>query len=410
MNTLINTICCLIIFPKTRRKIRERLKKRFLYTQEKNIFSLIKKLKKNRPIILWIDHSLGGGTETYTKNQFETLTKNNNVIRMQYWPWFKKYSLTIGTNTKTSVYTDKLSDLEKICKTLSISKIVVNNLVGYENSLNILDFVSKIKRNSHVSFRGHDFQSLCPCFTLLDCDGNFCNFKHKKGCEYCWKHKFLGTNEYENNILRSGATTVKIWREKWGKFFTETVDEVIIFSEKIKDMFVQIYPQLSDKIVIIPHHVKKLPRVTVKSHDCINIATIGNISNAKGRDIIYQISKLLPSDNSVKLFVIGNIENPNEITNITITGKYKTSELPKLIKNHQIDIVFIASILPETFSYTTSEVMSMGIPVVCYNMGAPSERIGKYDKGLVLEKISPAENLTEIIEFVKKVKNEKNNH
>ena len=410
MNTLINTICCLIIFPKTRRKIREGLKKRFLYTQEKNIFSLIKKLKKNRPIILWIDHSLGGGTETYTKNQFETLTKNNNVVRMQYWPWFKKYSLTIGTNTKTSVYTDKLSDLEKICKTLSISKIIVNNLVGYENSLDILDFVSKIKRNSHVSFRGQDFQSLCPCFTLLDCDGNFCNFKHKKGCEYCWKHKFLGTNEYENNILRSGATTVKTWREKWGKFFTETVDEVIIFSETIKEMFIQIYPQLSDKIVIIPHHVKKLPRVTVKSHDCINIATIGNISNAKGRDIIYQISKNLPSDNSIKLFVIGNIENPNDIENITITGKYKPSQLPKIIKKHKIDIIFIASILPETFSYTTSEVMSMGIPVVCYNMGAPSERIGKYDKGLILEKISPAENLTEIIEFVKKVKNEKNNH
>lgn len=404
MNTLINTICCLIIFPKTRRKIRERLKKRFLYTQEKNIFSLIKKLKKNRPIILWIDHSLGGGTETYTKNQFETLTKTNNVIRMQYWPWFKKYSLTIGTNTKTSVYTDKLSDLEKICKTLSISKIVVNNLVGYENSLDILDFVSKIKRNSHVSFRGHDFQSLCPCFTLLDCDGNFCNFKHKKGCEYCWKHKFLGTNEYENNILRSGATTVKIWRERWGKFFTETVDEVIIFSEKIKDMFVQIYPQLSDKIVIIPHLVKKLPRVTVKSHDCINIATIGNISNAKGRDIIYQISKNLPSDNSIKLFVIGIIENSNDIENITITGKYKPSQLPKIIKKHKIDIIFIASIWPETFSYTTSEAISMDIPVVCYDMGAPSERIGKYDKGLVLEKISPAENLTEIIEFVKNLK------
>ena len=166
-------------------------------------------------------------------------------------------------------------------------------------------------------------------------------------------------------------------------------------------MFVQIYPQLSDKITIIPHHVKKLPRVTVKSHDCINIATIGNISNAKGRDIIYQMSKNLPSDNSIKLFVIGNIENSNDIENITITGKYKPSQLPKIIKKHKIDIIFIASIWPETFSYTTSEAISMDIPVVCYNMGAQSERIEKYDKGLILEKISPYENLTEIIEYIK---------
>jgi hypothetical protein len=94
--SIINIFCFLIPLPRTRRNVREYLKKKFLYQQEKNIFSFIKKLKRNRPIILWIDHSLGGGTETYTKNQFETLTKKNNVIRMQYWPWIQKYSLTIG--------------------------------------------------------------------------------------------------------------------------------------------------------------------------------------------------------------------------------------------------------------------------------------------------------------------------
>lgn len=403
MNTLINTICCLIVFPKTRRKIRECLKKRFLYTQEKNIFSLIKKLKKNLPIILWIDHSLGGGTETYTKNQFNELKKTNNIIRMQYWPWIKKYSLTVGTNSNITVYINNLSEIEYFCKNLNISKIVVNNLVAYANSLEILDFVKHIKRNAHVSFRGHDFQSLCPCFTLLDCDGNFCNFKHKKGCEYCWKHKFLGTNEYENNILRSGATTVKTWREKWGKFFTETVDEVIIFSETIKEMFIQIYPQLTDKIIVIPHKTKKYPIVNIPKHTDINIAILGNILPAKGRDIIIEISKHLPK--GINIIVIGTMADAP--SNIKITGKYHPSNLPKLIKKHKIDIVFISSIWPETFSYTTSEVISMGIPVVCYNMGAPSERIGKYNKGLVLDKISPAENLTEIIEFVKNIKGKK---
>lgn len=401
MNTLINTICCLIIFPKTRRKIRERLKKRFLYTQEKNIFSLIKKLKKNRPIILWIDHSLGGGTETYTKNQFETLTKTNNVIRMQYWPWLKKYSLTIGTNANTTVYIQDLSEIENFCKTLNISKIVVNNLVAYANSLEILDFVKRIKRNAHVSFRGHDFQSLCPCFTLLDCDGNFCNFKHKKGCEYCWKHKLLGTNEYENNVLRSGATTIKTWREQWGNFFTETVDELIVFSEKIKEMFIYIYPQLTNKVIVIPHKTRRYPIVKISKHNDINIAVLGNILPAKGRDVIIEMSKHLPKD--INIIVIGTMADAP--SNIKITGKYNPSDLPDLMKQNNIDIVFIPSIWPETFSYTTSEAISMGLPVACYNMGAPSERVGKYDKGLVLEKISPAENLTEIIKFVKKVKN-----
>lgn len=400
MKVLINIICFCIPFSNTRRKFREYLKKKFVYSAVKDTNTLIKKLKKNRPIILWIDHSLGGGTETYTKNQFETLTTTNNVIRMQYWPWLKKYSLTIGTNTNTTVYIQDLSEIENFCKTLNISKIVVNNLVAYANSLEVLDFVKRIKRNAHVSFRGHDFQSLCPCFTLLDCDGNFCNFKHKKGCEYCWKHKFLGTNEYENNVLRSGATTIKTWREQWGNFFTETVDELIVFSEKIKEMFIYIYPQLTNKVIVIPHKTKTYPIVKISKHNDINIAVLGNIMQSKGRDVIIEMSKYL--NNNTNIIVIGTMADAP--SNIKITGKYNPSDLPDLMKQNNIDIVFIPSIWPETFSYTTSEAISMGLPVACYNMGAPSERVGKYDQGLVLEKISPAENLTEIINFVKKVK------
>ena len=88
-------------------------------------------------------------------------------------------------------------------------------------------------------------------------------------------------------------------------------------------------------------------------------------------------------------------------SNIKITGAYNPSKLPDLMQRHKIDIVFIPSIWPETFSYTTSEAISMGLPVACYNMGAPSERVEQYSRGLVLNEISPKENLNQILEFIK---------
>lgn len=395
MKVLINIICFCIPFSNIRRKFREYLKNKFIYSAVKDTNTLIKKLKKNLPIILWIDHSLGGGTETYTKNQFNELKKTNNIIRMQYWPWIKKYSLTVGINTNTTVYIQDLSEIENFCKTLNISKIVVNNLVSYANSFEILDFVKRIKRNTHVSFRGHDFYSLCPSFNLLDCDGKFCNFTHCHGCEHCWKNIKM--------LFKADTDTIKTWREQWGNFFTETVDELIVFSEKIKEMFIYIYPQLTDKIIVVPHKTRTYPIVKISKHNDINIAVLGNITQPKGRDVIIEMSKHL--NKTTNIIVIGTMaEAPS---NIKITGKYNPSDLPKLIKKHNINIVFIPSIWPETFSYTTSEAISMGLPVACYNMGAPSERIGKYDQGLVLEKISPAENLTEIIEFVKNTKGKK---
>ena len=49
--------------------------------------------------------------------------------------------------------------------------------------------------------------------------------------------------------------------------------------------------------------------------------------------------------------------------------------------------------------------MIMDIPVACYNIGAPTERVSKYKKGLVLDTIDPEKNLIEIKDFVLKLRN-----
>jgi glycosyltransferase involved in cell wall biosynthesis len=69
-----------------------------------------------------------------------------------------------------------------------------------------------------------------------------------------------------------------------------------------------------------------------------------------------------------------------------------------------IDLIFIPSIWPETFSYTTEEAIMMDVPVAVFNIGAPAERVKKYNKGLVLENTDPEYILREITQFVSKVK------
>ena len=51
---------------------------------------------------------------------------------------------------------------------------------------------------------------------------------------------------------------------------------------------------------------------------------------------------------------------------------------------YDIDAFLIPSIWPETFSYTTSEIMSMDMPIAVFNLGAPVERVQEYSKGLIL--------------------------
>ncbi len=361
--------------------------------------------KNGKQLTLWIDHSLGGGTETYSFIQFDKFKDTTFFVRLQYYPKFSSYVLTTNSDVKTVYATTNFDKIKKPLINGNFSEIVVNNLVGYGYDISkILSFVisAKKKNGMKVSFRGHDYHSICPSFNLIDCDDSYCGLSHKKGCEYCCKNLVLSSDHDENKVLKSCDDIVQ-WRQMWRNFFNEALDEMIVFSAAVKDLFVQAYPELDGKTVIIPHTIKFLPRVVIPEHKNINIGVLGNISIVKGSEIVREMCKKLPPDCSIS--VIGEFKSPPP--QLKVLGRYKTDDLPHILERNMIDLIFIPSIWPETFSYTTSEAMEMGVPVACFNLGAPAERVREYSKGLILKSFDPQESLAEILDFVKRIRKER---
>ncbi len=180
---------------------------------------------------------------------------------------------------------------------------------------------------------------------------------------------------------------------------SDVADEIILFSNAAADIFLRTYPNIAHKIKIIPHTVLEYEQVKTKPHNGINIAVLGAMSHQKGADVIRAMASEINPYHNVNIVVIGTMKKPPK--NVRVYGAYRPRTLPRIMRRNNIDIVFIPSIWPETFSYTTSEAMSMGMPIACYAMGAPAERVGQYGRGLVLDKIAPRENLNQIINFIK---------
>jgi glycosyltransferase involved in cell wall biosynthesis len=57
------------------------------------------------------------------------------------------------------------------------------------------------------------------------------------------------------------------------------------------------------------------------------------------------------------------------------------------------NVFLFPSIWPETFSYVVEELMQLEVPIVCFDMGAPAERIRHYPKG----KLIPLSDAREIL-------------
>lgn len=376
--------------------------------EEKKRARIAETVAAAKKAVLWIDHSLGGGTDVYSLGQFAESAADTIFLRMQYFPAFQRFLLSLPKNdTETKCSFVSLEEAYDFVRARRFHEIVVNNLVGYPDTVKVLDFVAQLKKSAvsrpAVSFRGHDFQCICPSFNLLDCNGNFCNTHYAGGCEECLSKKTLGNSSVENQILRSGARNIKSWRQGWAAFFDATADEVVVFSEAVGRIFAGVYPQVGGKIKVIPHKTRNLPKVKVEPHKEVNIAMLGEISlYQKGGEVVRKMCGCLNRYPDARLIVIGNYRNAP--ANLRVTGRYEVEELPQIMKREKVDVVFIPSVWPETFSYTTSEAISMGLPVACYNLGAPAERVSAYGKGLVLQNIDADANLAQLVEFVKKIR------
>jgi glycosyltransferase involved in cell wall biosynthesis len=129
---------------------------------------------------------------------------------------------------------------------------------------------------------------------------------------------------------------------------------------------------------------------------------MGEIIYFKGSNILREIITCIEEEHqSIRIVVIGTLDREIDYRKLIVTGRYRKEAIEGYIEDYSVDIVFIPSICPETFSYTTEEAIKMGIPVAVFDLGAQAERVKRYNKGLVISQINAKVALKEIAEFAR---------
>ena len=103
------------------------------------------------------------------------------------------------------------------------------------------------------------------------------------------------------------------------------------------------------------------------------------------RDVKEMINYIETNNLNITIVLIGNIDADIQSKHFIKTGNYSKQEVPALIKKLKIDEFFIPSVWPETYSYTTDEIMQLGYPITVFNLGAPAERVQKYPLGKIVD-------------------------
>jgi glycosyltransferase involved in cell wall biosynthesis len=111
----------------------------------------------------------------------------------------------------------------------------------------------------------------------------------------------------------------------------------------------------------------------------LRICVLGVVLLHKGVDILAACARLARANHDpIEFHVIGTTDRNRELLDlgVRITGPYSQEDLPHLLRGCSPHLLWYPAQCPETFSYTLSEGLHSGLPLVVPNLGAFPERVG----------------------------------
>lgn len=356
-----------------------------------------------------LDHSWGGGANEYPRRISEQ--SDLTLVIAAYDDGSETRVIQVIKNIETESFRlEDYHDIRLIIEILGIRKIVINELVAFSDSLNFLNYLLELKSSINeleFSFVTHDYFGVCPSLNLLNQYSKFCNIPEEYAiCEGCLNVNPLVVKWVPQLMQQHPDGMMAAWRSHFLRLL-DVCSSITCFSNSSRELLLKAYPLLKTPIEVIPHEVDWVRPVKItKTSKRINVAVIGTLTKIKGAEIIVSLGRYLKENRlSYQIHIFGPVVEPYDsqlarLKSVKRHFAYVKSDLPELMEANEIDIVFISSICPETFSYTTQEAIEMGLPIATFDLGAPAERVKSYPSGLILKDENPKEIVNAISGFL----------
>jgi len=142
--------------------------------------------------------------------------------------------------------------------------------------------------------------------------------------------------------------------------------------------------------VVIPHGLAPWPQPLPQwrppaARARLRLVMIGRVRAGKGARLLQAALPRLRAH--AELFLLGAGADAHDLfgqSDVHVLLDYRRDELPTLLARLQPDAALLLSTVAETYSYTLSELRSLGLPVIATRVGALAERIEDGVDGLLV--------------------------
>ena len=246
--------------------------------------------------------------------------------------------------TSPQIFTDYLSENST---NLTVEGLSIHHTMGFD--LRFIEKVIELSQHPKIVFWLHDFFSLCPGYLLL-----------RSNLEFC------GAPDVTSNaclLCVYGDPRIKHIQE-FEKFFTENLVEVISPSEFALQLWKEAFPVKGVASTVCPHAFLDYqdPIPNNSRNTAIKIAFVGFPVYHKGWETWLKLTEKFGSDPRYEFFLFSEIRRRSRnFKNVSISvTKDSRNEMAETLRDYNIDVAFLWSICPDTFSFTLYESLSAG--------------------------------------------------
>lgn len=333
-----------------------------------------------------VGHSLGGGAETYLASRLEAAQAAGIPAIVLRLGGAERFGIELHwRGTVLRAGTDSRAVLLRLLHPLRGHPLVYSCGVGDVCGIELPDLLIELAGGGPIEVLVHDYWSVSPSHGLVDTDGRYRGLPDPDTTDPV----------HLPHLPDGGRGTLRDWQAAWGGLMAAAAD-VVTFSANSAAMVRGVWPQVADRIRVRPHAVpQRVPRIDASAWAADRPGTLGilgAIGSHKGAQFVSDLARWCEGrDDAPRIVIIGEFDLAFSLpASVTITGRYLVGDLPRLIARHRIQAWLMPSIVPETFSFTTHEMLATGLPVLAFDLGAQGDAVRAAPNGVILPDGEPS--------------------
>ncbi|MBB3142619.1 glycosyltransferase [Halomonas organivorans] len=222
----------------------------------------------------------------------------------------------------------------------------------------------------------HDYYAICPSVKLLDENQQFCGGRCTASRGECaqelWAPELMPALKHEG---------IYSWQQQFAGALA-LCHGFVTTTEAARDLVLEIFPALATRpFAVIPHGRDFTELATLA--ECpepdgpLRVLVPGFIAVSKGSGVLLELAEH-PELSHVEWHVLGTLAGTQAMplpSNVIVHGPYARDTFAAHVASIRPHLGAVLSLWPETWCHTLTELWSVGVPVLGFDIGAVGERL-----------------------------------